>query len=523
MANLILIKLNSIQHYVFHSNKLKENIGASHITNKVLFDVRMHDLLKNMFTAATLSFNQWKEEPYQIAMISNQQLLCEVLEIGGGGAMLLFKNEDHALDFVSAFKRLLIEAFPGLKVSIARSENINPSELSVQAFFTKTIKDLKDFAEGESKSGLFNTIPYKSALMENCEMGHFANEFNFNIAKNKILDVSGHSLSKLQQAKHSQIDYNEWVSDKSYIISNELEKLVVKEKSNYIAVVHIDGNGIGLKAASQTTIEKLRKFSTLRNHAIEGAIKFLVAHIITLDQQNKLGIELQEEGGKKVLPIRPLLHGGDDVTFVCEGRLGIYLAEVFIKKFTEHKEVMDAACAGVAIVKTKFPFYKAYELAEQLCQEAKIVSKNYKKEEMDVSILSFYYSSTTFSGSINHLRSRTHRLGHSKTLYHGPYVVEAGSSRSTPNIHQLKQYISNLGNTEIIPRNKVFRLREVLSQSDVSQKLFIKELQANAKNSDLWPLSHSTFFTTPVGQNKLSTTPYFDAIELLDFYPKELL
>ena len=121
---------------------------------------------------------------------------------------------------------------------------------------------------------------------------------------------------------------------------------------------------------------------------------------------------------KWILPIRPLLHGGDDVTFVCEGRLGIYLAEAFLKYFTSDPAIMDAACAGVAIVKTKFPFYKAYTLADQLCAEAKIKSRGTTS-----SYLSYFYSATTFSGTLSQIRERTHQTFHGKELYFGPYAV----------------------------------------------------------------------------------------------------
>ena len=67
------------------------------------------------------------------------------------------------------------------------------------------------------------------------------------------------------------------------------------------------------------------------------------------------------------------MYGGDDLTFVCDGRLGLDLAAFYLKEFSrgtikvcgEDKSV--DACAGVAIVPTKFPFASAYHFAEELC------------------------------------------------------------------------------------------------------------------------------------------------------------
>ena len=65
-----------------------------------------------------------------------------------------------------------------------------------------------------------------------------------------------------------------------------------------------------------------------------------------------------------------------------------------------------------------------------------------------------------------------------------------------------------------ISKNKVMRLREVLSEPDTSQQLFVKEL---IQQGYKLPNNADKLFE----DNKL--TPFFDAIELRDFYPEKLL
>ena len=89
----------------------------------------------------------------------------------------------------------------------------------------------------------------------------------------------------------------------------------------------------------------------------------------------------------RFFPVRPLIFGGDDLTLVCDGRLGLALAAVYLKAFHTHttsefsrldfpdrdKKISDElkkpayACAGVAIVKTHYPFARAYKLSSALC------------------------------------------------------------------------------------------------------------------------------------------------------------
>jgi hypothetical protein len=70
------------------------------------------------------------------------------------------------------------------------------------------------------------------------------------------------------------------------------------------------------------------------------------------------------------------------------------------------------------------------------------------------------------------------------------------------------------------PKNKAMLLREVLVENESTQALFVKEL-AEAKlnlpgNNDI-PSNTTKLWNT---DNK---TPFFDQIELMDFYPEALI
>ena len=76
-----------------------------------------------------------------------------------------------------------------------------------------------------------------------------------------------------------------------------------------------------------------------------------------------------------VLPIRPIILAGDDVCFVTAGRIGLECARVFLEQLAALTNREDgkpyAACAGVVLVHRKYPFHRAYDLAEELCGSAK--------------------------------------------------------------------------------------------------------------------------------------------------------
>ena len=136
----------------------------------------------------------------------------------------------------------------------------------------------------------------------------------------------------------------------------------------------------------------------------EESFRTVIAAVVDMlgDLKNTPGFNIQDN-----LPLRPIILGGDDLTFICHGKLGLYLAEKFINIWIQkaNQGLNDlpaggfSACAGVAIAKTKYPFYRTYQIAEELCSLAK---ECHRKE--GGSWLDFYLISGTKSGNVNSIR-----------------------------------------------------------------------------------------------------------------------
>jgi hypothetical protein len=72
---------------------------------------------------------------------------------------------------------------------------------------------------------------------------------------------------------------------------------------------------------------------------------------------------------------RPVVLGGDDVTFLVDAAYALPFTYHFLLAFEEETARFGpalTACAGVAFVKTGFPFHAGHDLAESLCKAAKV-------------------------------------------------------------------------------------------------------------------------------------------------------
>ncbi|RKX53361.1 MAG: hypothetical protein DRP50_05985, partial [Thermotoga sp.] len=332
--------------------------------------------------------------------------------------------------------------------------------------------------------------------------------------------ISSVAYVKIRTSEDAKKEITEELKDllnSKYTFTNEIGKLgqQKKHKISYVAVVHIDGNQMGDRFKSCGSLEGLRDLSKSVRKATKSTFHSMIERLIrkiedkTLSEKNDFVFE--RDDGKTILPVRPIIIGGDDITFVSEGRLGVWLAETFMREFTKQKVSMGkkplSSCGGIAIVKTKYPFFRAYKMAEYLIDKAKRRSRGVKSS----SYIDFLASSR---GWVGEEIDKNYYEVPAGNLHFGPYRIDGVVSEDS-HIENLKNIIKGL---KELPRNKVMQLREVLYRDERDAKMFVEEL--NARGYKL-PEIPGFNYHKKIWQDK--KTPYFDAIEIMEFYPEVLL
>ena len=187
------------------------------------------------------------------------------------------------------------------------------------------------------------------------------------------------------------------------------------------------------------------------------------------------------------------------------------MAERFITYLEEEsvKEGLEkiTSCAGVVIVATKYPFSQAYEMAEALCASAKEVSR----KDKNASYLNFLVSSSGISGTLEEVRRRLYSAA-SYSLTFGPYLI--GPAMKDESLIHLKQGMRHF--REKWPTTKLLSLREYLLEARTDADILDLAMSAD----HLYGPYPETAYQLNVWGVK---TPYFEMIELLEFYPAFLL
>lgn len=516
---IVVLGTASIQRYVFQSNRLKENIGASHLAKYWLDE----GLLKAIKQAnRTLDTNEWDQYKADPSMDPPEKPLdttkdVSLIYIGGGNAALLCKNRDIARQSIKAWSRKLLENAPGLRVAVGYAD----VEDSLAKAYCGALED--DLASCEEALP-FGAALYGLPIVRTCtttglpasepsKEQYEANQWVSQSAARKRKQVgSEHQPGAAQKAIACEFGS---VLKEGQHFAIELDKLGGSEGESHIAVVHADGNGMGKyliemvngEGDDKDFLHHIRAFSSSVSRLSQIALKNTLQHLQEALPNLKDDLSLD----KKIFPLRPIVYGGDDLTFVCDGRLGLDLAAFYLKEFSKGtinvcgKDKPVDACAGVAIVPTKFPFALAYHFAEELCG----LTKSYlRQENLTGSWLDFQIIQEGATRSISALRTTQYRSLEGQKLHQRPYQVP---KKWDDFVAILKEFKARW------PRSRAKGFLQTLTRGPTATQRFIEGAQwRGVPLPSVKGVDASTGWTG--GDSSDRTTPFFDPLEALDFY-----
>lgn len=415
-THLYGLTVQGIQSYIFSTNKLKEIIGASEIIEKLC--------------------TQWFEEFITKETIKGTKLL------NAAGNIRFLTTEQNAEKIYCDFPFFLKDKAVGVPYSQAVEKKNNDViyNLDVKLRAQRNIP-IQDFDLGimlrgkESRTGssLFKT----EHITDGKEIETLTfNKETYTKYKNSKPLYKNKNISLTEKTKIT-------VNDISYLYPNEFETIAKNGKDSWLALVHIDGNGMGniiksIISKSDKTFKYLAEFSESVEKSTLEAYKKSVKDIIV---PNAI-IEKEDSVEEHILPFRPIVLGGDDLTVIMRADLAITFVKSYLENFEEETrnnlERSLTACAGIAFVKEKFPFHYSSTLAEDLCKHAK------NQSNRKYSCLTFYRVQDSFIDSYEEIIER--ELKNSEVFNQKPYTCKVIEGFST--IDSLLSDINLLNNED---------------------------------------------------------------------------
>lgn len=368
----LTFEVNSIQSWIFGSGKLRAIVGGSRLVAGITDEL----------IQATLNALPEDKSKAQIKFAR-----C------AGGALIALSEDKSALDELRRIWPLMVTRYaPGLSFSTGYAQ-----AESVKKAIDQARADIG--ARGAlPQAGLPAATPVmersrrtgRAAVCKDKEPLDVITAAQF-AAEERSRKLVGCEDIGARLARELKLEGDPWPRDMepnnddgySFPFLRD-EKKVEQEKerskdsiiNRYVALVHADGNGLGqlmrqLKfSGGQEEIHERLRFS----EALEDA-----TFAACLEACKQVLLPYERDGR---LPARPILLGGDDLSFIVRADLALHFTKVFLEAFeketsqrlSDFEGVPDeglTACAGIAYLRSNQPFYMGMDLAESLCDHAK--------------------------------------------------------------------------------------------------------------------------------------------------------
>lgn len=483
MPTVYTFEAKSIQSYILDSSKLKDMVGASELIENLC---AKGGLLDNVLEALS-----------QTPDFSRR----------AGGAFTAFfddktktdaENLEAAENFQAAWTYCIQQTLPGLDFVQGMREVKGDDDKAA----IKAVNEAKD----ADRNRLYPRLPEAGPLV-----ARYPRTGGASVARRQDENLDEITLSKRFFQGKALLDklnaftdeadkphWPEYFPDADEENTRNLEDRVfpLLPENRYVGIIHADGNEMGQiihhlteNVPGKDCRHTLRTFSEALEKATLNAVR-----AATRDVLMKYAVHQAD-----VLPARPLVVGGDDLSFVVRGDVALPFAETFLEKFESlTKEYLKklhqaypqsipehlTACAGIAFVKIGQPFYQAYHLAESLCKHAKVSAREKRKSKSSPmpSALAFHRITTSMIDDYETIVDRELTGDNDVVLSMQPYFLGNIDPTLTPRLSTLQDFADTLRDQKI-SRGAMRELLDLLHLNPQQAKDRFQRWQDNMEKS----------------------------------------
>lgn len=420
----------SIQSYLFRTGKLKDVIAASERLDNLIDDTST-SLLSRVLETCQLSSDLHNHTQ------QNVNELIRFVRVKGGAFYASCSSEEPLLQLRSSWTLLLQQLFPSLEFIDAMTH-----AASLQGAIEAGQQKL-----AEDRNSPSIKFPLASAITDRCaRTGCASVPISVLAAKAFPLKNDGDKTLDRDTELHRQAYQALGMKDDA-ALQDKFTPIGLKGKVKYpvnldkdfqfgskslpvnreaikdIALIHIDGNGLGIilrelqQALKDVTDDEYRKtfraFSSALSLATQAAAQQATQWLYDA------ALTDEEKRNSVFIPMRPIVLGGDDITLLCRADLALEYSKRFCKAFKNtseealkliHSQLKKqttksylTASGGILYHKAGHPFTHSHHLVEGLCLAAKSLSKKVGGNNIGPAALSFYRLSNAVSADVQQL------------------------------------------------------------------------------------------------------------------------
>lgn len=483
---LAMYDVRGIQDYIFRTSKMKDAIGASHIVER-LFENALGEAVKKLGLKAELS---WADDNGPLIYEDSSEADVKVMYIGGGNAVVVCDSEETALDVSKIMAAYTLEHTYSLQLATAIIDKSDDYSNDYRRLMDEMVKvkdsmmvskplDALPVVKAEIKTGLpVSDIDYRTDLEKH---------------KTYATEVSRESRLKIMagDAVRRELDLEEKVFD-SYVAE--------KGDSSMLAVVHIDGNNIGLRIRElisdkkdySEAINEMRRISYSIKTAYKKVFRDMVGTFESIKAESKGTIKRDSSKWW----IMKVIEAGDDITYVCNASIALATVEYFCSNISKYGMKDDggskfrfSACGGVSYFNSHFPFDIAYNVAEECCESAKSRAKEEQNRSGETvgNWVDFQFCRSVHARNLERIRNEEYVTAAGENLLRRPYYIHSADlAEGNPKFNEMQDTV-------------------------ISYSAFVKDMKAFVQEESNLPRSYVKEMrnTYPLGRDQMKVLQAF--------------
>ena len=416
---LAMYDVRGIQSYIFSTNRIRDIIGASELVENIIIN-GLKEICHKQGWENDKYILEWEQDE-NIAFLTDESVQMQVLFVGGGNAYVLFRRGEICEIVNRALAKYVLDNTYSLNLAIAvveKTDNYSDDYRDINL----RMREVKAVMPQVKPMGAFPFMPVDSYT------GYPLSYYDYSAEEY----VSTESKLKRAYWKEHKLE------DPSKILDNMVTK---KGDNSMLAVVHIDGNGMGNRIRKimqgvvnyEQAIRTMRKISSNLKYAFQDCYEQMCNKI---DQELAVKVKPDSEGKL----YRKIIVAGDDITFICNAKVALYAVKEFLNSVTtklmyweEEQDLKDkqsytmSACAGIAFFHSHFPFSDA--VAESCCESAKKMAKlaenraGGEKDGMIGNYVDFQICHNVKAADLSVYREKQYMMSDGKMMTYRPYYV----------------------------------------------------------------------------------------------------
>lgn len=355
------LAVEGIQKYICSTGKLKEMIGGSEIVNYIASP----EFYKTILAKRNLT------EAESMAMGADKFI---VTQANAGSLCLVVPTAEDARFFLREASREILATFPGLPFYGAVCEFLWSDDATGLDAYKRARREARDVMSRQRDGG---PTPQGSGLLPVLRASRLDGLPAVGRDDDELISLPSKARRNPEMIELSRKRLRGLVKKPENLVwKDNLEELLGHEGGK-VALICMDGNDLGklfgarlAESAGKSLREYLlamKDLSRRLQNCNEIAFTYACERVARYE-----AVHGKRSGDAIVMPLRPLVMGGDDITIIARADVALPFVEMFARKFDEvgGKDGFSIG-VGMVVMDSSYPFAKAFPLAESLQDSAK--------------------------------------------------------------------------------------------------------------------------------------------------------